>query len=359
MLPEKGQGALPIPFIPVIAVVFLYLAYRWALPKPIPGIPYDESARRNILGNLPELRAYLKKNGRLRPWIVNHPARHKSPITQFWARPFARPSIILSDFQETQDILLRRTKEFDRGQRSVDFFKGVIGNHHIAMKSNDPRFKGNKELVKDLMAPAFLNEVSAPEIYAKAMSLVELWTVKTQLAGGRPFDVHKDIFDAAIDIINAASFGLDDDLSTVKHQLNSLTSLSDGAELPVNADGSVQFTHPPDVPEIAAIHQISLHIGATFKSQWPLFAHYYRLWTSPSLMKAIRLKDKLIHDEIEKSVARFRSGNERTRSAMDHILQREMNAAKKAGRPPVFHSARIRDEVSRPPRLNVPCMESC
>lgn len=176
------------------------------------------------------------------------------------------------------------------------------------------------------------------------MSLVELWTVKTQLAGGRPFDVQKDIFDAAMDIINAASFGLDDDLSTVKHQLNALASIGD-AQLPTNADGSVQFTHPSEVPGIAAIHQVTLHLGATFKSPWPRLFHHYRLWTSPSLMKAVRTKDKLIYDEIEKSVARFRSGDERMRSAMDHILQREMKAAKKAGRPPVFHSARICDEV--------------
>lgn len=157
--PEKGQGALPIAAIPIIAAVFLYLAYRWALPKPIPGIPYDESARRNILGNLPEIRAYLKKHGRFRPWIVAHPVRHKAPLTQFWLRPFAGPSLILSDFQEAQDILLRRTKEFDRDQRSVNIMQSAVSNHHIAMKSNDPRFKGNKELVKDLMAPAFLNEV--------------------------------------------------------------------------------------------------------------------------------------------------------------------------------------------------------
>lgn len=150
---------MPILFPIALTVCLLYLCYRWALPKPIPGIPYDESASRNIFGNLPEIREFVRKNGRLRPWLSSHPIRHKSPITQIWTNPFKNPSLIISDFQESQDILLRRTKEFDRSQRSVDFFAGIVDNHHIAMRSADPRFKLNKELVKDLMTPAFLNEV--------------------------------------------------------------------------------------------------------------------------------------------------------------------------------------------------------
>ncbi|RYP91149.1 hypothetical protein DL770_002711 [Monosporascus sp. CRB-9-2] len=211
------------------------------------------------------------------------------------------------------------------------------------MRTSDPRFKGNKELVKDLMTPAFLHEVSAPEIYAKATSLVDLWTLKAKLAAGRPFNADRDIFDAAIDIINAATFGLDDGLSTVKHQLDSLAKVGD-AELPLRPDGSVKFTHPPDVPEIAAIHEIGLHIGEQFKASFPKISHRYKMLTKPSLAKAISMKDKLIHDEIEKALARLRSGG-RVRSAMDHILQREMNAAKKADRRPVFHSPRIHDEL--------------
>ncbi|RYO83345.1 hypothetical protein DL766_008466 [Monosporascus sp. MC13-8B] len=211
------------------------------------------------------------------------------------------------------------------------------------MRTSDPRFKGNKELVKDLMTPAFLHEVSALEIYTKATSLVDLWTVKAKLTAGRPFNADRDIFDAAIDIINAATFGLDDDLSTVKHQLDSLAKMGD-AELPLSPDGSVEFAHPPDVPEIAAIHEIGLHIGEQFKAFFPKITHRYKILTKPSLVKAISMRDKLIHDEIEKALARLRSGG-RVRSAMDHILQREMNAAKKADRLPVFHSPRIHDEV--------------
>lgn len=142
-----------------IVVLILYLLYQWALPKPIPGIPYDSHAIKLLRGNLPDLLAYRKAHGRLRPWFVEHALKHKSPLVQFWMVPLSKPVVILTDYQETQDVLVRRVKEFDRGRRSADVFHGVVPNHHIAMTSSDPRYKINKELVRDLMAPSFLNEV--------------------------------------------------------------------------------------------------------------------------------------------------------------------------------------------------------
>lgn len=154
-------SALPMlsTLIISVAIVSLYLVYCWALPKPIPGIPYDAHAARDLRGSLPDILRYKKDNGRLRPWFVEQTFRHRSPIVQFWMVPFTKPVLIVSDYQEAQDILLRRTKEFDRGQRGADVFHGVVPNHHISMTSTDPRFKVNKELVRDLMAPGFLNEV--------------------------------------------------------------------------------------------------------------------------------------------------------------------------------------------------------
>ena len=150
---------LRISYLAIIPTLLLYLVYRWALPKPIPGIPYDEGAARSLLGSLPDMIAYVRKNRRIRPWITEHPIWHNSAITQFWPRPFKKPAIIISDFQESHDILLRRTKEFDRSPATAAIFQGTVGNHHIAMETHDPRFKGNKELVKDLMSPSFLNNV--------------------------------------------------------------------------------------------------------------------------------------------------------------------------------------------------------
>ncbi|TGJ83827.1 hypothetical protein E0Z10_g4971 [Xylaria hypoxylon] len=339
-----GLGMGNALFFVVAISAALYLAYRWALPKPIPGVPYDESARNNILGNLPELVTMLRDTGKTRPFFIRHPQRHQSALTQVWMRPLQKPSLILADFRESQDILLRRTREFDRGTWNTDAFNGVVPNHHISMPSADPRFKGNRELVRDLMTPNFLHEVSVPQIYAKTMALVDLWSLKAELGEGRPFNARRDIFDAAIDIINAAAFGLDDDQSTVKNQLDHLLSKPELRPTP-NADGSVMFPELPTLPTIVAIEEIGNHLGEQFKSPFPRLSHRFQMWKSPTLAKSVARKDEFLRDEINKAVVRLRKGESGTRSAMDHILQREMNAAEKAGREPVFHSHRIHDEL--------------
>ncbi|KAI1131463.1 cytochrome P450 [Nemania abortiva] len=346
MAPHIPVGlSMANPLVLFIAIsAALYLAYRWALPKPIPGIPYDESARNSILGNLPEMVSMLRTTGKTRPFFIQHPIRHQSALTQVWLAPFQKPSLILADFRESQDLLLRRTREFDRGSMTTDVFAGVAPNHHIAMASADPRFKGNKELVRDLMTPNFLHEVSAPQIYAKTMALIDLWTLKAELGEGRPFNARRDIFDAAMDIINAAAFGLEDDQSTVKNQLDFLLSKPGFRPTP-EADGSVTFPELPPLPDIAAIEAIGIHQGEQIKAPFPRLAHRYAMLTDRALKRSVARKDRFLRDEIDKAVVRLRKGESGTRSAMDHILQREMNAADKAGRRPVFHSPRIHDEL--------------
>ncbi|KAI0454610.1 cytochrome P450 [Xylaria acuta] len=332
------------PFYIVTILAALYLAYRWALPKPIPGIPYDESAKNGLFGNLPELISMLTATGKTRPFFTEHPKKHNSALTQVWMGPLQKPGLILSDFRESQDILLRRTREFDRGSFNINAFAGVVPNHHIAMPSWDPRFKGNRELVRDLMTPNFLHEVSAPQIYGKTMALVDLWTLKAELGEGRPFNARRDIFDATIDIINAAAFGLEDDQSTVKNQLDFLSS-KPGYRPVNNADGTVAFPELPTLPYIAAIEAIGLHLGEQLKAPFPKLVHRFQMLTRPTLAKNFARKDMFLRDEIDKAVVRLRKGESGTRSAMDHILQREMNAAEKAGREPIFHSLRIHDEL--------------
>ncbi|RYC54998.1 hypothetical protein CHU98_g11212 [Xylaria longipes] len=148
------------PFYIVTILAALYFAYRWALPKPIPGIPYDDSAKKSLFGNLPEMISMLRTTGKTRPFFLEHPKKHNSALTQVWMGPLQKPGLILSDFRESSDILLRRTREFDRGPFNTSTFASVVPNHHIAMSSWDPRFKGNKDLIRDLMTPNFLHEAS-------------------------------------------------------------------------------------------------------------------------------------------------------------------------------------------------------
>lgn len=142
------------------AVVLLYLAYQHALPKPLPGIPYNKEALRSLLGDGAAIKALQEQGGRPRAWFGEQNSKHKSPLVQVFMAPLSKPMLLLSDFREGQDILLRRNKEFDHGPRNLAAFSAVLANHHIGMRTLDPQFRANRELIKDLMTPNFLHTVS-------------------------------------------------------------------------------------------------------------------------------------------------------------------------------------------------------
>lgn len=52
------------------ALLVLCLAYRAALPRPIPGIPYNQVAATKLLGDVPEMLAYVMRTKRM---FVSHP----------------------------------------------------------------------------------------------------------------------------------------------------------------------------------------------------------------------------------------------------------------------------------------------
>lgn len=162
-IPLLGTVPTTVPLAIGIIAVALYVAYRMLLPKPIPGIPYNKEAAENLFGDVPFIMKEMAESGGGEFWkyVCSQPSRHNTPIFQVWARPFGKPWVLLTDFRESQDIMMRRTKEFDRSTFFGDLFAGTIPNHHIRKQSTDPKFKSNRALVKDLMTPAFLHDVSS------------------------------------------------------------------------------------------------------------------------------------------------------------------------------------------------------
>jgi hypothetical protein len=140
-------------------LTLIYVIYRAALPRPIPGIPYNKNAAKHIMGDVPEFLKYVKDNqGEALNWWHRQIEKHDSPIIQLFLRPFASPLVIVADFREAQDVLLRRHKEFDRSDAFEDIFSGTLPYHHIAQKTTD-KIKAQKRLLSDTMMPPFLNEV--------------------------------------------------------------------------------------------------------------------------------------------------------------------------------------------------------
>lgn len=61
----------------VLAVI--YIGYRAALPKPLPGIPYDQDAARKLFGDVPEMMSYVRRTKRIFVRLfMSSPSGHQS-----------------------------------------------------------------------------------------------------------------------------------------------------------------------------------------------------------------------------------------------------------------------------------------
>lgn len=179
------------------------------------------------------------------------------------------------------------------------------------------------------------------------MTLVQLWSLKAKIARGRPFAAHPDMFNAAMDMINAAAFAFNDSLSGTRHQLDYLSSLVDFTPS-VAPDGSIEFPQLPTLPDLAAFITIFKASGVTATSPLPMLTHRYQIATNSELRRAMAHRDRVLHREIQKSLRKMEERNDdgMGSSAVENILRREEAVAAKEGRQPDFHSGRIRDEVS-------------
>lgn len=155
MIPESPVIALVVLALPIL----LFLSYHRLLPKPIPGIPYNEEAATRLFGDIPTMLSVISKGDLLFDWMVGNNVRHKSPVTQIFGRPFQKPWVIVTDFRESQDILLHRTKEFDRSKFVTDVFIPLVPKFHHNYQSKDERYRKQRNLLRDLMSPSFLNQV--------------------------------------------------------------------------------------------------------------------------------------------------------------------------------------------------------
>jgi cytochrome P450 len=287
----------------------------------------------------------MGKTKELYNWITSQNVKLQSPIIQLFARPFAKPWIVIADFQEAQDIMLRRTKEFDRSNFFGDVFLGLLPENHVSMKTNET-FKQHRRWLQDLMTPGFLYQVAAPQIYTAFVDLLKLWEEKSRLAKGRPFLASDDVRRAALDAVWASVFGTDPSNSTIRVQLQRCSSMKT-LNLPSNADEVADFPGAPNPPAIQAIETLTDSLETSIKSPLPVIAHWF-LRKMPSMRNAYAVKENFIKEEVERTKNRFmaKEGKDReVRCAMDDILRREMLLSKKEGRVPMFHSRAMYDEI--------------
>ncbi|KAF2435902.1 cytochrome P450 [Tothia fuscella] len=306
-------------------LLLLFLFYKWILPKPIPGIPHNRGATRHILGDIPDLTSRVRSTKHFWSWFSLQNKNLNSAIVQVWPRPFRKPWVIVTDFREAQDVLLRRTTEFDRSNFFGDVFTGLIPDKHISKKSSSGEFKRNRNLLRDLMTPSqtFLHQVAAPNIYLATTTMLQLWHEKVRLAQGRPFSVNKDVNNGALDAIYASM------------------------ELPENPNEAVVFPTVPLPADFKAILTLTESLETSTQSPVPKL-HHWLLRQTPYMWKAIARKEGLIRRHVLDTTERLASPSDtdkRIGCAMDDIISREIAEARHKGRAAVTDSRPIFDEL--------------
>ncbi|EHK22059.1 uncharacterized protein TRIVIDRAFT_53637 [Trichoderma virens Gv29-8] len=324
----------------------LYLLYLWLLPKPIPGIPYNKEATSKLFGDIESMVKYTSETQELYQWIIEQNIKLKSPIIQLFARPFRKPWVIVTDFQETRDVMLRRSKEFDRSPFWGEVSGSIIPDCHVHMPTN-ARFKRQRRWLQGLMTPAFLHDVAASHIYDICLDLIELWDQKSRLTQGRPFAAADDVTYIALDAIWRIVFGAESSVSTTKNQLELYSSIQT-VHLPEDPNAEVILPRAPCPPQIQSIITLEESGETSLKSPFPKIAHWFIRQTS-GYRNAYNIKEKAISDELSKALRRrevVKSEKDRkVNSAIDDLLYRESLLAEKEGRAPQPLSRGIHDEI--------------
>ncbi|KAJ4248476.1 hypothetical protein NW762_012813 [Fusarium torreyae] len=335
--------ASPVTLIVLsIGSAALYLAYRAILPKPIAGIPYNKDAAGKLLGDVPEMIRYVLRTKRIFCWLTSLTTRHQSPIVQAFTRPGGLPWVVITDPFECQDILLRRIKDFDRAEFFGEFVGGIMPHQHSHYLSTDAQFKNNRKLVNHLMAPTFINEISAPEVYSSTLNLIKLWKLKCKMAYGRPFSAHHDITFASLDSIFASSFGLVEIDSNTFQRLKKVDE--NEMEVPDDVDTALSFPEhcPPDI--FSAILTLAESVSDTQLSPAPALTSWI-LRCFPYMRNAKAIKDKFIRDRVDEGIELIDNGvTTQPKSAIHSVLLRERELATKDGRQPDYHNNAIADE---------------
>jgi len=196
------------------------------------------------------------------------------------------------------------------------------------------------------------HQIAAPELYEKVSSVLDLWSLKTNLGKGHPFRADQDIYKLTLDFTIAVLLDFPSHETMLVKQIAHLKSLKqtqNDEALELKADEPATFEDLPLEPELEACVYFSESIGLSFESAFPRLANWMYLRKKES-RRRLALKNGLISRNINAARQRIESQDtshpfEQKRRGVDQILLREKEAAVKEDRKPDFHKKVIYDEV--------------
>lgn len=311
-------------------LVVICFVYYLALPRPIPGIPYNQASAHSILGDLPRLLAHWNEKKENVDWMTMQCVELGSPIVQLFLQPFSYPLVVLSDHRETEDILIRRTREFDRSKIITELLGGLVKHATIVMPSHE-LFRSQRKIWANTMSPAFLSEVGGPQVHKATVDLIALWRRKQKLAGGRAFSATENIRHTAMDAIWAIAVGTQ--LGGVQSQLDFLEQ-KQSFHIPTDPNMPVDFPEAATAPVYTAISTLLDSVAGGLSSPFPKLYKFFmrqRSWYRRANALKQRVMRNLVRECREKFVQNTKDTDKRPASAMEHVLRMEV---KEHGRVP-------------------------
>ncbi|KAK4062495.1 uncharacterized protein Triagg1_9981 [Trichoderma aggressivum f. europaeum] len=349
-LSVASQSSLALYAIAITAS--LYLFYLWLLPKPIPGIPFNKEAKSSLLGDIPAMVKHSMKTQELHDWMATQNVKLQSPIIQLFARPFSKPCVVVADYQESKDVMVRRTKEFDRSYYWSEVSGGIMPESHIFKRFGDNLYKRQSRWVQGLMMPGFQKNVVVPHMYNVCLDFMRLWEEKSRLAQGHPFAAAHDVYYVALDAIWTVVFGEAPGIQTVTRAQVELLEGIEALPLPQNKDAEVDLPRAPVPETLQSVIDITESYESTIRSPWPRVSHWILRQTSSTWKRAFKIKENFIKNEIAKAINRRQAGSGSSaiptaniKSAIDDMIDKEAVMAEKEHRRPEIISRSFFDEI--------------
>lgn len=324
-----------------LLITALYSFYRWLLPKPLPGIPYNSGVQNSIFGDIPNVMKEVGASNEFMAWCVKQIEKQRSSMSQIFIMPFGKPWVLMADFGESKDILLRR-KEFTRAQFATNALT-PMGHFHAGLPKG-PGLDTTRQWKSDLTTPNFLSGFVSPITYSSMTDLVELFNTKARVANGRPFDALPDLFSTSEEIFVAFNFGKDLDIHSLRPQTKYLSQVEPFPSNSQNQDQLVTFLDAPVHELFTNVRFMIDLVGETVKIPFAKPYWWLRRMTSATVRHHVKLRNEILLDQIDISIRKLEAGDKKT-TAVDMMIAREKIAAEKEGREPQYKCQAMVDEV--------------
>ncbi|PYH49301.1 cytochrome P450 [Aspergillus saccharolyticus JOP 1030-1] len=348
------DGVVKAVAVGLVLVALHQVYHRLLLPRPIRDIPHNAASAQRLLGDLPELQKIMASTQDIQSWLLEQTRRLKSPLIQLFLDPLGKPIVVLSDPREALDLLLYRSRDFDRTPMVQDVFSGLSPTHHITM-STGPEWKRHRNLVKHLVITPFLQDIAAPAIHASVVRLVELWSIKGRVsrASAACFAPQKDFQRMVLDTLLEISFGRGFPKDGISSQIELLQDAEACGRARVSSQPQIIAFPESDPHEFIRAHGVLSE--AIEKSGTSLFPRqsWWLMSKLPQLAHALRVKRRVTREWLETAVsstvgAPTDSTSElpdRPQSSVEFMIRHERDLAKQESRKPDYLSPAMEDEL--------------